>query len=353
MNETMTPKTDCRGPAGLAMTEERTPEIIGAEIRALTASMLSNVIEIGRRMCEAKELLPHGSFGDWIRGNTGYGLSSANNFMKIFREYGGQTSLFGSEANSQTLGKLSYTKALALLAVPAEERESFAVSVDAEHISSRELEKAIAERDEAIRRAEEERAQFEASEKLRAELADEVAGTRMEIDAAKKKITELERRPVEVAISEPDPAEIERRAKEIADGARAEDEKKIKALEAEREAQKNDYDEKLKKLSEKAKKDREEMEQKIKEAEEKAAAAGAGDRAEAEKAKTEAEALRKQLSMSGAEMTVFKLRFNEWQAAYKAMRDALERIAEGRKDKCEAAIKAQIGAWSAAEEANG
>ena len=78
----------------------RTPDTIAAEIRALTASMLCNVLEIGRRMCEVKEMLPHGSFGDWIRENTGYSSSTANNFMRLFQEYGAeQGSLFGTETN--------------------------------------------------------------------------------------------------------------------------------------------------------------------------------------------------------------------------------------------------------------
>ena len=33
----------------------RTVEVVAAEINALTASMLGNIVEIGRRMCEAKE----------------------------------------------------------------------------------------------------------------------------------------------------------------------------------------------------------------------------------------------------------------------------------------------------------
>ena len=115
------------------VNEGRSLEVISAEIRAITASMLSNIMEIGRRMCEAKELLPHGEFGTWIKEQTGYSLSTANNFMRIFKEYSApQGSLFGPEANCQTFGNLSYSKALALLAVPAEEREEFADKVKQE-----------------------------------------------------------------------------------------------------------------------------------------------------------------------------------------------------------------------------
>jgi hypothetical protein len=191
------------------MTAQRTPEIIAAEIRALSGQVLGSIIEIGRRFTEAKELIPYGSFGAWVDG-TGYSLSTANNFMRIFREYGGQTSLFGSEAESQTLGKLSYTKALALLAVPAEEREQVAEELDAEHLSARELEKALKERDEwqkaTAKAREEAMAEHERAKELEYDLekarrAVEDAGPYKEkLAEAEKRVKELESRPVEVAV---------------------------------------------------------------------------------------------------------------------------------------------------------
>lgn len=87
----------------------RTVEVVAAEINALTASMLGNIVEIGRRMCEAKEMLPYGTFGTWIKENTGYSTSTANNFMRLFQEYGSpQGCLFGAQVECQTFGKLSY-----------------------------------------------------------------------------------------------------------------------------------------------------------------------------------------------------------------------------------------------------
>lgn len=41
------------------ITNTRTLEVVAAEIRTFTASMLHNIIEIGRRLCEAKELVPY------------------------------------------------------------------------------------------------------------------------------------------------------------------------------------------------------------------------------------------------------------------------------------------------------
>ena len=152
-----------------AVKPERTLDMVAAEIRAFTAGMLNNAIEIGRRMVEAKAMLPYGQFGAWISKNTGYSASAANNFMRLFDEYGAmQGSLFGASAESQTFGKLPPSKALALLAVPAEERETFAVENDAERASVRELKRKIEqyqrERDEALRKAESARAELETAE---------------------------------------------------------------------------------------------------------------------------------------------------------------------------------------------
>lgn len=156
-------------PVTLRDRPERTLDIVAAEIRGLTAGMLNNVIEIGRRMVEAKEMLPYGQFGTWIKENTGYSVSTANNFMNLYLEYGSmQGSLFGAETESQTFGKLTYSKALALLAVPAEEREAFAVEADAEHTSVRELKRKVEqyqrERDEALQKAESARVELETTE---------------------------------------------------------------------------------------------------------------------------------------------------------------------------------------------
>lgn len=165
----------------------RTTEMVAAEIRALTASMLGNIIEIGRRMCEAKEMIPYGEFGKWIKENTGYSVSTANNFMRLFQEYGNpQGCIFGAQVESQTFGKLSYSKALVLLALPAEERETFVDENNVGDMSTRELKQALRERDEAIRRAEAAEQAGEGSALAMAELQEK-------LDAAQTKIGNLER----------------------------------------------------------------------------------------------------------------------------------------------------------------
>ncbi|ANY70431.1 hypothetical protein BBD42_30990 [Paenibacillus sp. BIHB 4019] len=136
----------------------RTPEVIAAEIRSIDVQarkyVLQSAIEIGRRLTEAKELVAHGEWGNWLQTNVSYGQSSANNFMKVAAEY----------ADSQTLGNLSYSQAVALLSLPAEEREAFAEEHNASGMSTRELQAAIKAQQEAEKEKESLKLRLDASE---------------------------------------------------------------------------------------------------------------------------------------------------------------------------------------------
>ncbi len=133
----------------------RDPDIVAAEIITIQQQarkmMLIYAVEIGKRLCEAKELLDHGQWGRWLEESVSYSQSTANNLMSLYREYGDkdQSSLFDDGTNSQLLQKLSYTQALALMAVPAEERAAFVTENKVEDMSTRELQRVIRERDEA------------------------------------------------------------------------------------------------------------------------------------------------------------------------------------------------------------
>ena len=133
--------------------------------------VLSYAIEVGRRLCEAKEMLPHGEWGSWLKQRAGFSQSTANNMMRLFEEYGAdQLTLFGAIPNSQALGNLSYTKAISLLALPAEERDEVLKTNDVEAMSTRELERLIREKKEAEDKASAAQEALEA-EKKRAQAA--------------------------------------------------------------------------------------------------------------------------------------------------------------------------------------
>ena len=143
-------------------------EQIEAEILAHTQTATYSFIAIGRALIEAKEQLSHGEWLPWLRDRIHFSVSTANNFMRIAREI----------PPSSPLTALPYTKALALLEVPAEEREQFAAENKATERSAAALKRAIKERDDAIKRADAEakRAESlaESNERLREETAQEI-----------------------------------------------------------------------------------------------------------------------------------------------------------------------------------
>lgn len=232
--------------------EIRTLDMIEMEIRVLQDQtqrvVLGYAIETGRRLEEAKAMLEHGQWGDWLK-KMGYSQSTANNLMRVFREYGAsQQSLFGGEANYQALGNLSLTKAIRLLALPdQEEREKFVAEHDVENMSTRELEKALRERDEALKRAEaagaEARAAEEARDKIAADMKMASALAESQKENAKKfkneadrllaELKELQAKPVDVAVEvrEPTPEELEKLTADAVEKARAGDAARIAAME--------------------------------------------------------------------------------------------------------------------------
>ncbi|MCM3113625.1 DUF3102 domain-containing protein [Lederbergia lenta] len=110
---------------------------------------LISSIEIGKRLVEAKELVPHGEWGNWLEDSVEYSQRTANNLMKIYEEYGqDQLALNGDLGESQSIAKLSYTQAVALLSIPSDERENFIDEHDLESMSTRELQQAIKEKKE-------------------------------------------------------------------------------------------------------------------------------------------------------------------------------------------------------------
>lgn len=132
----------------------RTPDVIAAEINSIKDQtkniVLFNSIEIGRRLVEAKELISHGEWGNWLEEKVEYSQRTAQNLMKIFNEYGSnQLSLLGNNAKSQALADLTYTQAVALLGIPEDEREEFVKENKVQEMSTRELQQAIKERDQA------------------------------------------------------------------------------------------------------------------------------------------------------------------------------------------------------------
>lgn len=76
-------------------------ETITGEILELKQDAGEAIIGIGKRLIEAKEMLPHGEWTPWLEERVEFSERSARNFMKLAREW----------TNRQTLAVLGASKA--------------------------------------------------------------------------------------------------------------------------------------------------------------------------------------------------------------------------------------------------
>ena len=131
----------------------RSIEIVTAEIHTIRDNVarvfMDGVVQIGRRLEEAKQLVPQGDWLQYLDKELGYKPSTAQNYMRIAREFGdGQVGLSG-KTSSDFFGNLGYSQLLPLLGLPEEEREELAEQHDLAGMSSREIQALVKERDEA------------------------------------------------------------------------------------------------------------------------------------------------------------------------------------------------------------
>lgn len=321
---------------GVAHPEERTAQTVAVEIRTLQRQaqgiILSYAIEIGRKLEEAKAMVPFGEWGEWLKRELDYSPSTAQNLMKLFREYGeDQMSLFGGP-KSQTFGNLTYSKALKLLAIPdADEREQFAAENDVEHMSVRELDAAIKARDDALNDAQ--NARFEAQK------------AKLEADAAREKAEQIQeaanRAREDLAVREQSYMENMQAAEQEKREAEAERDQLRRELEErpvveDREAVANARREAIAEMNDKVKAAKAERE--AAEAERKAAAVELDAmRKELDALKEQASEpqpapaddarvreMEKKLAAANPEVAEFKVLFAEWQEKFQRMDAILE-----------------------------
>ena len=186
--------------------------IITTEILRLKQDAGNAILSIGQRLIEAKAMLPHGEGLPGLTEQVEFSERTARNFMGLAREW----------TNRHALADLGAAKALMLLALPPEERERFMEEnqvVDGEEksvidMTSRELEKAVKERDEALHAAEAARAAAETADQSRAKMEADMtalkklhqaaqaaeAQAREALAEAQAELKALRERPVEVAV---------------------------------------------------------------------------------------------------------------------------------------------------------
>lgn len=223
----------------------RSIEIVTAEITMIRDNarkvFLESVIQIGTRLEEAKQMVPSGEWTAYLTDKLGYKPSTAQNYMRIAREFGGgQVSLTGKTA-ADAFGQLSYSQILPLLGMAEEEREELAEEHDLPSMSSREIAALVKERDEAKEAAEKATAEkaaaelkFEGAAKARETVLHELKLAQDECDEVKQtaanlqeQLDAIEDKPAEVReLTEEELEEIRFKVREEnAEAARAAEER--------------------------------------------------------------------------------------------------------------------------------
>lgn len=107
--------------------------VIEEQVRGVA---LSGAVAIGRRLIEAKGLVPYGRFGEWLAANLDYSERRAQDLMRLYETYGRGTI-------PESVSALDYSKAVALLAAPEEAREALAERAANEGLSVRALQEEV------------------------------------------------------------------------------------------------------------------------------------------------------------------------------------------------------------------
>ena len=167
--------------------------------RRLAQETILAAVEIGRLLVKAKEKVPHGMWGDWLSENVAYSQSTANNLMRLYKEYGEQEQLdFFAENRMEIFGNLSQSQAVALLGMPYDKRKEYVETHDMETTSVRDIEADVAAMKAELEGAKAECERLEKERKaavmraLAAENSDEAVELRREISALEEKVASAE-----------------------------------------------------------------------------------------------------------------------------------------------------------------
>lgn len=318
--------------------DQRDIDIITEEINFYKQQAGMAILEIGKRLAEAKSQLSHGEWLPWLEEKVEFSERSAQQYMRLWKEYG----------KSATVADLGVRKALVLLALPESEREEFAAENHAADMTAKELEEAVRQRkiaelkaDSAQRELDKQRETAAQAEKDAAKAREAAEQAASDVQAAKDtalaalaelarvrgELEKLRSRPVDVAVQTVDASE-----EQIA-AARAEAEKAA----ADREKKLTAELDKARKALEKALDGRKAAEARAEDAErERTSAMDA-----AKSYKAEAEAAAKRAAMAANEgLTRFKVVFDQTVANVNRLAELLTALPDGEQEKLRRAMAA-------------
>lgn len=214
------------------MTANRSVETITTEIimiKQQTASVVASAaFEIGRRLCEAKEKVPAGKWIAYLQEQLDYRPSTAENLMRIYREFGSeQVDLLSGKIPAEVFGRLDQSQMVAMFSLePSQRMELMDQTEGIEDMSSRQIADLVKQKKLAEKEAERERKARERADKIATQQADKASKLETEAGKHQQQIKDLEdelerirmeldTEKAQASIVPPDTSESERKDKRI------------------------------------------------------------------------------------------------------------------------------------------
>ena len=296
---------------------DRPIEVITEEIKFYKQTAGAAILEIGRRLCEAKSLLNHGEWCEWLRSEVDFSEVTAQRFMRISKEY----------RNPSPVTDLGVSKALLLLALPASERDDF---IEEKHVvngeekrvnemSKRELETVIREKNEALEREKKANEKISELEQNLKEISEAGHETESKLNDALSELEELKNTPADIS----DEIREEIKAETAKDNEKKIEQlnKKIEKLRTEKQNAESKRDDILKEIVDIKNKHENEL---------------ISERAKQESLKKTIDELTNKLMVSSsAEITEFKVYFEDAQSSINKMSEKINALAEQNPEESE------------------
>lgn len=133
--------------SGEIMAVGRSADSIAMEIKVIVRQahrvVCSAAIEIGERLIEAKKLVPHGEWEEYVSVRCGFKPRTAQAYMQVAAD----------REKAQTFADLEFSKVLLLLAMPEGQAEALTAEHDPQSMTVRDLKRQIAEYKDRLEKA--------------------------------------------------------------------------------------------------------------------------------------------------------------------------------------------------------
>ena len=133
--------------SGEIMAVGRSADSIAMEIQVIVRQahrvVCSAAIEIGERLIEAKKLVPHGEWEEYVSVRCGFKPRTAQAYMQVAAD----------REKAQTFADLEFSKVLLLLAMPEGQAEALTAEHDPQSMTVRDLKRQIAEYKDRLEKA--------------------------------------------------------------------------------------------------------------------------------------------------------------------------------------------------------